>query len=91
MIQVVKQRARRIVNTLLSYKLATSLIIHLIIFFFYRINLVPHKTEFSNISPSEAFKGREVYFKKDLRVGFGDYAEAMNPHPTIWSSARLKA
>ena len=47
--------------------------------------------QFSNISPSEAFKGREVDFKKDLRVGLGDYAEAMDPYPTIWCSARLKA
>jgi hypothetical protein len=60
-IQEVKQRARGIINTL-PYKLAASLIVHLIIFVVSRINLIPHKTGLTNISPAEAFKGRKVDF-----------------------------
>ena len=67
-IQEVKQRARGIINTL-PYKLAVCLIVHLIIIVVSRINLVPYKTGLTNISPAEAFKGRKIDFKRDLKIG----------------------
>ena len=78
-IQEVKQRARGIFSSL-PYKLAAHLFVHLIIFCVSRINLVPHKTGLTNISPTEAFKGRKLDFKRDLRIGFGEYAEAFDPY-----------
>jgi hypothetical protein len=54
------------------------LIAYLIFFNVLRINLVPHKTGFVNVSPAEAFKGRKVNYNKDLRIGCGEYFEVFN-------------
>jgi hypothetical protein len=78
-IQEVKERARAIYNTL-PYKLSNNFLPHLIQFCVTRINLVPHKTGLTNISPFEAFKGRKVDYHRDIRIDFGDYAEALDPY-----------
>jgi hypothetical protein len=76
-IQEVKDRCRSIINTL-PYKLALHLFVYLIMFVVSRINMMPHQAGFSNVSPLEAFSGRKVDFKRDLRIGFGEYAEVFN-------------
>jgi hypothetical protein len=86
----VKARARSIVNSL-PYRLALTFIVHLIFFCVSRINIVPNKTGLSNLSPIEAFKGRKVDFKKDLRIGFGEYAEVFNPYSDNSMSPRTIA
>jgi hypothetical protein len=89
-IQEVKQRARAIINSL-PYRLAVTLLVYLTYFCVSRINLVPHKTGLTNISPTEAFKGRKIDFKRDLRVGFGEYAEVFDPYSDNTMRPRTQA
>ena len=44
-----------------------------------RINLVPSSVSGDRISPREKFIGRKLDYKRDLRVGFGDYVQAHEP------------
>lgn len=77
-IEEVKERCRGIKATL-SFRLALQLIAWLVFFCVSRINLVPHKSGLTNISPAEAFLGRKIDYRLDLRCGFGDYVECYNP------------
>ena len=56
-----------------------------------RINLVPHKTGLTNLSPAEVFKGRKINFKTDLRIGFGEYVEAYDPYSDNTMRPRTQA
>ena len=76
-IREVKERARAILATL-PFKLATTLLVHLINFVVARINLMPHRAGLLHLSPVEAFRGRKIDFHKDLRVGFGEYCEVVD-------------
>ena len=78
-IKEVKERSRGIFHSL-PFSLAASLIVWLVYFCVSRINLVPHKSGFANISPTEAFLGRKTDYKRDLRCGFADYAECFDPY-----------
>jgi hypothetical protein len=71
-IQEVKERCRAIYNAL-PYRLAFSHLAYLVLFAVQRINLTPHRAGFANLSPMEAFGGRKISVKRDLRVGFGEY------------------
>ena len=87
-IRELKERARAILATL-PFKLATTLLVHLINFVVAHINLMPHLVGIINLSPVEAFRGRKIDFNKDLRVGFGEYCEvvdrsANNTHPSSY-------
>ena len=77
-IRDVKGRCRGIVNTLL-FPLAALLIGWLVVFCVSRINMMVHKTGYSNLSPFEIFSRRKVSYKIDLRCGFMDYVEATVP------------
>lgn len=77
-IQEVKERCRAIINTL-PYRLPLTLVPYLVLFAVTRINWIPHRVGMANISPSEAFLGRKLDFKRDLRVGFGEYCEVFDP------------
>jgi hypothetical protein len=56
-----------------------------------RINLMPHRAGLSNISPSEAFRGRKIDFKRDLRLGFGEYCEVFDPRADNSMRSRTQA
>ena len=58
----------------LPYEVALGLLHYLVYFAVSRINLVPHVAGLS-ISPAEAFRGRKIDYKRDCRVGFGEYYE----------------
>jgi len=77
-IREVKERARGIVNSL-PFRLMAILIPWLIIFVVSRINMMPHKNGYTNLSPFEVFMRRKVSYKTDLRCGFCDYVEATVP------------
>ena len=77
-IQEVKERCRAIINTL-PYRLPLKLLPYLVKFAVTRINWIPHRVGVANISPSEAFFGRKLNYKRDLRVGFGEYCEVFDP------------
>jgi hypothetical protein len=89
-IQEVKERARAIVN-ILPWRLALNLVPWLVFFCVSRINLIPHKSGLTSISPTEAFKGRKIDWKTDLRVGFGDYAECVDPYADNTLKSRTHA
>jgi hypothetical protein len=89
-IQEVKQRVRAVINSL-PYRLARTLLAFLVCFCVSRINLVPHKTGLINISPSEAFRGRKADYKRDLRVGFGEYCEVLNANTNNTMPSRTQA
>ena len=74
----IKEHARSVYNTL-PFKLPAKMLPYLIFFAVSRINLVPHRGGPHNVSPREAFTGIKVDFKRDLRCGFGEYAECTVP------------
>ena len=53
--------------------------------------MVPHKAGYINLSPREAFSGRKIDFKRDLRIGFGDYAEIFNINSDNSMASRTSA
>jgi hypothetical protein len=77
-IQEIKELARSVLHGL-PFLLPEPLTERLILFAVSRSNLVPHKSGFADISPREAFTGRKLDFKRDLRCGFGDYMEVVHP------------
>ena len=77
-IREIKERCRSVYNTL-PYKLPSSLVVWLVYFCVSRINLIPHRSGLAYISPREAFTSRKTDFKRDLRVGFGEYLECAVP------------
>jgi hypothetical protein len=89
-IQEVKERARAILHSL-PYNLGLSLMVYLIMFVTSRINLMPHRAGLLNISPSEAFRGRKIDYKRDLRLGFGEYCEVFDPRSDNTMRARTQA
>jgi len=76
-IREIKEGVRGILNTL-PYRLPLGLLVHLVYFIVSRRNLISHRVDLINISPFEAFNGRKINFKRDLRVGFGDYCEIVD-------------
>ena len=75
--RVVKERCRLILSAL-PFPLAARFTRYLVMFVVTRLNLMPKPGDGSNLCPRERFTGRKLMFKRELEVGFGDYAE-------IWS------
>ena len=73
-IRRVKETARAIQQSL-PYALGPVLQTWCILYSTYVINLLPSKTGYEALSPREAFTGIKPDFSRDLRVGFGDYAQ----------------
>jgi hypothetical protein len=70
-IRVIKERCRAVLNTL-PFLLPRSLLKHLVAYAVSRINMIPTTTIRSDgVSPREAFTGRRVDYKIDLRIAFG--------------------
>ena len=76
-IRQIKERVRAVVNTL-PYTVPESLMRYLVLFCVSRINMLPSSTRVDRTSPRELFTGRKVDYKRDLRVGFGEYVQAFN-------------
>ena len=70
--QVIKERFRAIKSGL-WFTLPLILIPWLVYFCVSRINMLPSRGNMDLTSPRENFTGRKVDFKRDLRMGFGDY------------------
>ena len=70
-IRVIKERCRAVLNTL-PFLLPRSLLKHLVAYAVSRINMIPTTAVRSDgISPREAFTGRRMDCKVDLRIAFG--------------------
>jgi len=78
-VREVKERCRCHLSVL-PYALPASFMEWLIYFCVSRINLFPTKNNLSRISPREAFTGRKTNFKRDVRIGFGDYVQCVIPN-----------
>lgn len=79
MIRQIKERVRCHLHVL-PYTLPLSLLPYLVMFCVTRIGMIPSHTRTNRVSPREGFTGRKVDFKRDLRIGFGDYAQVYNPY-----------
>ncbi len=73
--RVVKERCRSIISAL-PYQLPARLTRYLVLFVVTRLNLIPRAADGSTLSPRERFTGQKMIYKRDLEIGFGDYAEA---------------
>ena len=73
-IRTIKDRCRAIISGL-PYALSKMLVIWLVLFVVTRINMMPHGTSTTRISPTEAVQGRKLDYKRHIRVSFGDYAQ----------------
>lgn len=73
--QTVKQRFRIYENSL-PMVMTRIMIIHCVLFAVSRLNMVPSRMSGTSLSPLEIFTGRKIDSARDLRIGFGDYAQA---------------
>jgi hypothetical protein len=84
-IRTVKERVRAIISTL-PFRVPFSFMKYLISFVVMRINST---TRGNNVSPRELFTGRKLNYKKDLKFGFGDYAQVEIPNVINKNSVRI--
>jgi hypothetical protein len=85
-IRQVKERVRSHVATL-PYMLPKFFMRWLVFFCVMRLNMLPSKSRSDGILSSiELFKGRKIDYKRDVRIGFGEYVQALNPNITIRNS-----
>lgn len=75
-----KERVRAVLHSL-PYTLPASFMQYLCNFVAFCLNVVPSHTRMDSISPREAFSGRKLNAKTDLRVSFGEYVQATVPDP----------
>lgn len=81
-IRQIKERVRAHVTTL-PYLLPKFLMRWLVFFCTMRLNMLPNKSRADGVlSPIELFKGRKIDYKRDVRIGFGEYVQAANPNIT---------
>jgi hypothetical protein len=73
-IRTLKERVCAVWNAL-SYKISENLVVHLVNFCCYTINLMPKKKSLGQRSPKESFTGIKVDYKRDAKIGFGDYVQ----------------
>jgi hypothetical protein len=78
-IKVIKESARSILHSL-PFILPSKWIRYVVANAVYGINCIPSKGGYPGLAPREAFSGRKINFKKDLRVAFGDYAQVFVPN-----------
>ena len=83
-IRLVKERCRAIMSDL-PCPLCRALLVALVLFVVSRINLLPvmgakaAPHSWNRISPREALTGRKMSYTRDLRVGFLDYVQLVEP------------
>jgi len=77
-IRMLKEMCRAVLNGI-DYKLPISLVIQLVTFCVFRINVQTTSSLTSNWCPRVRLTGRKVDFKKEYSLTFGDYVEARNP------------
>ena len=89
-IRQVKERVRAILNTL-PFNLPSTMMKHLVSYAVSSLNMMPCGTRVDNISPREAFTGRKIDYKRDLKVAFGDYIQANVPNVSDQDVKSLKS
>ena len=77
-IKTLKSRTRTHVHAL-PFLLCRMLLIWLVLSCVSHLNMEPSSTSVNEYSPREIFLGRALNFKRDLHIGFGDYAHVQVP------------
>lgn len=72
--KVVKQIFRSVITSL-PYKLPKFLFKYLVFFALSRINLYPVSSRADPTPARELFTGRKIDYKRDVRIGFGEYVQ----------------
>jgi len=62
----------------LPFVMTHTLIVWCVIFCMHSVNLQPNASFIDKVSSYEQFSGLKIDAKRDLRIGFGDYAVATN-------------
>jgi hypothetical protein len=75
-IRQIKERVRAVLNTLPFTLPGTRILCSEM------SNMMPCHSRVDSISPREAFTGRKIDYKLDLRAAFGDYIQAHVPNVT---------
>lgn len=82
-IRTIKDRVRSI-TSVLPFKITKRISTHLINFVISRLNLTPSKSSYVhggfNLTPKEAFTGIKTNYKRDIRIGFGEYVQCVQPY-----------
>jgi len=78
-IRLVKERTRSVLHSL-PYTLPAKLLLYLVLFVTYCLNIIPVKCNGIHMSPREVLTGRKVNYKRDLRFQFGEYIQATTPN-----------
>ncbi len=77
MARILKSRYRRH-ELALPFVMTHTLIVWCVLFCMHSVNLQPNAFYVDKVSPYEQFSGLKLEAKRDLRVGFGNYAVATN-------------
>ena len=81
-IRTLKSKARGILNTL-PYRLPMEWLQYLISFVVNRMNWMPNRHGQGWHSPKEMFNGVKFNYKRDCRIGFGEYVQAYKPQQIL--------
>jgi len=77
-VRTVKSRVRTHIHSL-PFLLSSTLLTWLVLFVVSRINCEPSNVHADGLCPRERFLRRGLDYKRDLRVGFGDYVQVQIP------------
>ena len=77
-IKTVKSRVRTHIHAL-PFLLCRLLLVWLVLYCVSNLNLEPSSVNVDDFCPREIFLQRGVNYKRDLRIGFGDYAQVQVP------------
>eukprot|EP01036_Dinobryon_divergens_P034159 gene34159-biopygen27033 len=80
-ISLVKERIRAYLQSI-PYQLMLYLLRYLVEYVTLILNFEPSSKREDTTSPFELFRGHKIYYQKQLRISFGDYAENQDPHIT---------
>ena len=75
---MVKERTRAVLHSL-PYMLPAKLLLCLVLFIVFCLNIVPVKCGGTYMSPKELMLQRKINYKRDLRFMFGEYIQATTP------------
>ncbi len=72
--KTLKKRVRAFWNTL-PYILTLLMVVYLVYYCVYTVNMFPKQGSAFAVSPRELFLGRKVDYNRDCRIAFGDYVQ----------------
>ena len=77
-VKTLKSRVRTHIHAL-PFSLCRLLLVWLVLFCVNTLNMEPSSVNVDDYSPREVFLQRGINYKRDLRIGFGDYVQVQVP------------